>query len=144
MTQVKQVSIFLENKKGRLLDALKALAKAKINIRALSVADTADYGILRMIVSDVPRSKAALEASGFTVKETEVIAIGVNDQPGGLAKILEVLNNAGLNVEYVYAFAEKHENDAIVVLRTENIELGIKTLTNAKVKILEAKKVYSI
>lgn len=142
--QVKQVSIFLENKKGRLLDALKALAKAKINIRALSIADTADYGILRMIVSDVVRAKAALETAGFTVKETDVIAIAVNDQPGGLAKILEVLNNAGLNVEYVYAFAEKHENDAIVVLRTENIELGIKTLTNAKVKILEPKKVYAL
>ncbi len=142
--RVKQISIFLENKKGRLLEALKALGREKINIRALSIADTLDFGILRLIVADPDKAKLVLEQSNFTVKENDVIAMAVKDQPGGLADVLSTLSNAGINVEYIYAFADKQENDAVVVLRTENIDEGIKVLKKAGVHMLSAKEIYSL
>jgi hypothetical protein len=124
--KVKQISVFLENKKGRLLEALATLNKAKINIRALSIADTAEFGILRMIVPDPDKAKQVLTKNNFTVKENDVIAVAVSDKPGGLAKVLGSLNKAGINVEYIYAFVEKKGTEAIVVLRTENVDEGIK------------------
>ena len=87
--KVKQISVFLENKKGRLLEALETLAKAKTNIRALSIADTSEFGILRLIVPEPEQARKALEKDGFTVGENEVIVIGVNDKPGGLASVIK-------------------------------------------------------
>jgi len=142
--KVKQISIFLENKKGRLLEALKVLGREKVNIRALSIADTNDFGILRLIVADPDKAKIVLEQSGFTVKESDVIAIVVSDEPGGLADVLTVLNKAKINVEYIYAFADKQEADAVVVLRTENVDEGVKTLKKAGVKMLTPKEIYSL
>ncbi|MEI7905565.1 MAG: ACT domain-containing protein, partial [Candidatus Firestonebacteria bacterium] len=142
--KVKQISIFLENKKGRLLEALKVLGREKVNIRALSIADTNDFGILRLIVADPEKAKVVLEQDGFTVKESDVIAIVVTDEPGGLANVLSVLNKAEINVEYIYAFADKQEADAVVVLRTENIDEGVKTLKKAGVKMLSPKEIYNL
>ena len=142
--KVKQISIFLENKKGRLLEALKVLGREKVNIRALSIADTNDFGILRLIVADPEKAKVVLEQDGFTVKESDVIAIVVTDEPGGLANVLSVLNKADINVEYIYAFADKQEADAVVVLRTENIDEGVKTLKKAGVKMLSPKEIYNL
>ena len=142
--KVKQISIFLENKKGRLLEALKVLGREKINIRALSIADTLDFGILRLIVADPEKAKLVLEQSNFTVKESEVIAIVVADKPGGLADALTLLSKADINVEYIYAFAEKQEADAVVVLRTENIDEGVKILKKAGIKMLTPKDIYSL
>ncbi|OGS27666.1 MAG: hypothetical protein A2297_09010 [Elusimicrobia bacterium RIFOXYB2_FULL_48_7] len=142
--KVKQISLFLENKKGRLLEVLNTLGKEKINIRALSIADTSDFGILRLIVPDPDKAKAVLGKNNFTVKETDVIAVGVPDSPGGLALIIGALDKSGINVEYIYAFAEKKEKEAIVVIRTENIDEGIKVLKAAGIRILPAKEVYSL
>jgi hypothetical protein len=142
--KVKQISVFLENKKGHLSEVLNVLAKAKINIRALSIADTSEFGILRLIVSDPDKAKRALDKNRFTVKENEVIAVAVPDRPGGLAEMLDVLNNAGLNVEYIYAFVAKAKDKAVVVLRTENINAGIKALKKAKVTVLSAEEVYRL
>ena len=142
--KIKQISIFLENRKGRLHDALKAIAKAKINIRALSIADTQEFGILRLIVNEPDQAKKVLEKNYFIVRENEVIAVGVPDTPGGLAGVLEVLQKADLNVEYIYAFVEKSGEKAVVVLRTENVDAGIKTLQAAGVEVLKSKEVYKL
>lgn len=142
--KVQQISIFLENRKGRLQEALEVLGEAKINIRALSIADTSEFGILRLIVPDPDKAKKVLEKNKFTVGENEVIAVEVSDRPGGLAEVLRALNNADLNVEYMYAFVEKKGEKAVVVLRTENVNAGIKALKKAGINMLSAKEVYKL
>jgi len=142
--KVRQISIFLENKRGRLYEALDALAKAKINIRALSIADTSDFGILRLIVHEPDRAKKVLEKSNYAVRENDVIAVGVADKPGGLAEVLKVLNEKNINVEYIYAFVEKSGKKAVVVLRTENINAGIKALKDGGIPVLSAEEVYNL
>jgi hypothetical protein len=142
--KLKQISVFLENRKGRLTGALETLAKAKINIRALSIADTSDFGILRLIAPDPDAARKALEKAGFTVRESDVIAVEVDDRPGGLAAILRILSDADLNVEYLYAFIAKHTEKAIVILRAENTDAGIKTLKAAGINILKADALYKM
>ncbi|HNW93407.1 MAG TPA: ACT domain-containing protein [bacterium] len=142
--KVKQISIFLENKQGRLLEAVETLGAAGINIRALSIADTADFGILRLIVPEPDRAKQVLEKARFTVKETEVIAVLVSDRPGGLAAVLRAMSTAGINVEYIYAFVEKSAKHAVVVMRTENIAAGVKALAAASIPVLTAEQVYAL
>ena len=109
---VEQISIFLENKAGRLVEVTRALAEAHINIRALSLADTSDFGILRVIVDDTEKAKMVLKERGLTVGRTNVVAVEVNDQPGGLDHILEVLSEKNINVEYMYAFVQREGNNA--------------------------------
>ncbi len=142
--KIKQISVFLENKKGRLFEALNALAQAGINIRALSIADTSDFGILRMIVNDPEKAKSALENAGFTTKITSVLAVGVKDKPGGLAEVLKILYENDINVEYVYAFVEKSEESALVVLRTNNLEKTIDLLQEKGIKLLDSKTIESL
>ena len=142
--KLKQISIFLENRKGRLLKALNILSMANINIRALSIADTSEFGILRMIVPEPEMAKEILEEANFVVKMNDVIAVGVSDEPGGLESILEALNKSNINIEYLYAFVEKKRDNAIVVIRTENIEEGIKALESDGITVLSSKEVYTI
>jgi len=142
--KIKQISVFLENKKGRLYEALSVLAKAEINIRALSIADTSDFGILRMIVNKPEEAKRALEEAGFTTKLTSVIAVGVKDEPGGLAEVLKILYESDINVEYVYAFVEKSGEEALVVLRTNNLDKTIDLLQSKGVKLLDSKAVENL
>jgi hypothetical protein len=142
--KLKQISVFLENRKGRLAEALETLARAKVNIRTLSIADTSAFGILRLIVPDPDKAKKVLEKASFTVKESSVVAIEVDDRPGGLAAALRVLSDADINVEYLYAFVEKSGSKAVVILRTEDIDAGIKTLKAAGIGILKADQVYKL
>jgi len=142
--KLKQISIFLENKKGRLWKALTTLKEAGINIRALSIADTSEFGILRVIVPDPEKAKAALEENNFVVKMNEVIAVEVLDKPGGMDSILEILNKADINVEYLYAFVEKKGEKAVVVLRTEDIDTGIKALEEGGAVVLSSEEVYEL
>jgi hypothetical protein len=142
--KLKQISLFMENRTGRLADVARTLGEAGINIRALSLADTSDFGILRLIVNDVDGALRALRAKGHTVILTEVIAVEVGDQPGGLAHVLGVLEQAGLNVEYMYAFVEKATDKAVVVFRFENIDLALSALVKAGVSVLPAATVYSL
>lgn len=141
---IKQLSIFLENKKGRMWKALDVLEEAKINIRALSLADTSDFGILRLVVPEPDRAQEVLEENGFLVKVGEVIAVGITDKPGGLNKILKILNKSGINLEYLYAFVEQNKNRAIVVLHPENIDAGLEALEKGNADVLSEKEVYSI
>jgi hypothetical protein len=142
--KLKQISVFLENRKGRLAEALETLAKAKINIRTLSIADTSEFGILRLIVPEPDNAKKVLEKANFTVKENSVIAVEVDDKPGGLAASLRVLSDANINVEYLYAFVEKSGEKAVVILRTEDVDAGIKALKAAGIGILKAEQVYAL
>ena len=142
--KVRQISVFLENRSGRLASVLKAVADAKVNIRALSLADTSDFGILRMIVDDVDACVQALRDTSHTVSTTEVLAVEVPDRPGGLAGILEVLSAAGQNVEYMYAFVSRASEHALVVFRFEQVDAAIQTLQQAGISIVEAEKVYSL
>jgi len=134
---VKQISIFVENKEGRIKKAIDTLAKENINIRALSIADTAKYGILRLIVSDNENAINALEKDGFIVKENDVIILAVPDKPNGLNSTLAVFDEKGINLEYLYAFVSSKTDEAIVVMRLEDMENAIKVLEESDVKILE-------
>ncbi len=142
--KVEQISIFLENKSGRLADVATVLAKAGINIRALSLADTTDFGILRLIVNDNEKAKAVLKDNGFTVGKTEVVAVEVSDKPGGLAEILNVMKDNDINVEYMYAFVQKSGQHAIIIFRFDELEKAILTLQKANIRILRGEEIYSL
>lgn len=142
--RVKQISVFLENKAGRLWELTETLKAKDLNIRALSLADTTDFGILRMIVNRPDEAFAALKEKGFAAATTEVLAVEVPDRPGGLAGVLKVLSEEGVNVEYMYAFVEKKAGNAAVVIRVEEIERAASALSAAGVTILKAKEVYNL
>jgi len=142
--KVKQLSIFLENQSGRLADVMDALGKQNVNIRALSLADTSGFGILRLIVNDVAQGHNVLRDKGFTVSETDVLAIEVADKPGGLAVILSTLAEKGINIEYMYAFVEKAGENAVVIFRIENTDEAITALQSSGVKLLSAQEVYAL
>lgn len=142
--KVEQISIFLENKSGRLAEVSSVLAQAGINIRALSLADTTDFGILRLIVNDTEKAKQVLRENGFTVGKTEVIAVEVFDRPGGLADILNIMKNNGINVEYMYAFVQKSGGNAIIIFRFDELEKAIGTLQEAGIRILKGEEVYAL
>ncbi|MDN5294026.1 MAG: hypothetical protein PWQ31_1331 [Eubacteriales bacterium] len=142
--KVKQVSVFLENKSGRLAEVTSVLGQNNINIRALAIADTSDFGILRMIVSDPEKAYRVLKEAGFTASMTDVLAVEVEDRPGGLAAVLKVLEEAGINIEYIYAFLEKSSQDALVVFRVEQLEEAIRVLAEKGISLLPAEKVYNL
>ena len=142
--KLNQISIFLENRSGRLAEVTNILGKADINIRALSLADTSDFGILRLIVNDPDKAVAILKENHFTVNETEVLAIEVDDKPGGLSKILDILEQSELNVEYMYAFVEKETDKAILVYRFDETDKAVSVLQGKGIRILTGEEVYSL
>ena len=142
--KVRQVSVFLENKSGRLYEVCKSLAEAEVNIRALSIAETADYGVLRLIVSDPAKAMRVMTERDFTVSETEVIAVEVPDEPGGLAGVLGPLYDANVNIEYLYCFVEKSGESAIVVFRVEQLDGAIRALQGGGYTVMREEDVYRI
>ena len=134
---IKQISIFIENKEGRIKKAISILGEKDINIRALSIADTTKYGILRLIVSDNVKAMIALEEKGFVVRENDVVIVSVPDKPNGLNSVLEVLDEKEINLEYMYAFISNKTDEAIVVMRFENMEEDVELLKDSDVNILE-------
>ena len=125
---MKQVSVFLENVSGRLAEVTNLLTQDGINLRAITIADTADFGILRM-VSDAPeRTLLTLENAGFTARVTEVLAVEVEDKPGGLATVTDVLHRNGVNIEYLYASLEQNRENAVVIFKVEDVELGLRIM----------------
>jgi hypothetical protein len=141
---VEQISIFLENKSGRLAEVMGVLFEAGINIRALYLADTADFGILRLIVNDTEKARKVLKDNGFTVEKTKVVAIEVPDKPGGLSSILNTIKDEEINVEYMYAFVEKSGENAIVIFRFDELERSIDVLRKAGVKIMEGEELSAL
>lgn len=141
---VEQLSIFIENKSGRLAEVTSILSNAGINIRALYLADTADFGILRLIVNDTEKAKNVLRFNGFTVEKTKVVAIEVPDRPGGLSSILNTIKDEGINVEYMYAFVAKSGENAIVIFRFDDSERADSVLKKSGVKIIEGEEISSL
>lgn len=141
---VDQLSIFLENKEGRLLHTLDIIENLNINIRALSIADTSEFGILRLIVTNPIEVKEKLEENDFIVKITEVLAVSIRDEPGGLNTILRLLNDNDINLEYLYAFVEQKTYNAIVLLRLENMDEGLKILKEGNANIISSDEIYSM
>lgn len=142
--KVEQISIFIENKSGRLAEVTRILGEAGVNIRALSLADTSDFGILRLIVDRTDLAKSTLKDQGFTVNKTEVIAVEVPDRPSGLYGILQALDEGGVNVEYMYAFVERCGENAVIIFRFDDPEEAIRVLVGHDIKVLEGERVYSM
>ncbi len=134
---INQISIFLENRPGHLADICRSLAKSDISIVTLSLADTSDFGIVRMIVDDWEKAKTVLTQAGHVVNVREVVAVTVPDCPGGMAQVLDVLDGAGVNIEYNYAFAFHHGEKAVLVFRFDDTEKAVAALGGAGIAILD-------
>ena len=134
---IKQVSVFIENKVGNLEEVIDAIAENDIDIYALSLADTTDFGILRMIVSDPDKTKEVLKQKGLIVKRTDVIAVTVEDKPGGLTKTLDKMRDNEINIEYMYAFIGKNEKGATVVMKVDKPDEAVKILS-----VIDATELY--
>jgi len=140
--KLRQLSLFLENQPGKLRGPCEALARAGVDILAMSLADTAQFGILRLVVSDWAKAKAALEQAGTTVKVTEVLPVEVEDKPGGLARVLAVVDDAGLGIEYMYAFATgPRGGKTAVVFRLAEPDRGQQVLQAKGLKVLTEQEV---
>lgn len=135
---IKQISIFLENVSGRLAEVTRILAKSGINLRAMTIADTADFGILRIVADKPDTALKALTDAGFTAKETEVLAVEVEDKPGGLARVMEIFRENKVNIEYLYVSLEKNKEKAVVIFKVEDIKHGIKIVEENKLKPVES------
>lgn len=139
---IKQLSIFLENKSGRLTEVAEALGQNGINMSALSIADSSEYGILRVIVNNPDKAVRILKDKGFSVNLTDVICLIVPHSPGALAKALRILSDENISIEYMYAYA--FDNRASVVIRTEEIAKAIAVLQKNKMELVKASQIYEI
>ena len=135
--KIHQLSVFVENRPGHLVGPCRLLAEAGINIVTLALAETQQYGILRLIVRDWQKAKDVLQAGGFRVTITEVLAVQVADRPGGLVEVLKPISAAGLNVEYMYAFSTKAGDQAVLVFRFEDPDLALQTLQGSAVSFID-------
>ncbi len=133
---IKQLTVFVQNRKGTIVAVTDILAKNNINMRALSIAETEDFGILRLIVNDENAAEKVLEEQGYLIKVVDVVGVKIGDEPGKLTEALDVLDKADINVEYLYAFMARTEKHAYVVLRVENNAEAESALTNAGFKLI--------
>jgi hypothetical protein len=141
--KLQQLSVFLENKKGSIHTICEVLAGANLNIRTLTLADTAQFGILRLILKEWETACDVLKANGNIVRVTEVIALGVDDTPGGLARILKIVESAGISVEYMYAFTLKRRENAVMVFRFEDADLAIRVLSEHGIPVLNDQDLFA-
>jgi hypothetical protein len=142
--KLQQISVFLENRSGRLAEITGVLANSGVNIRALSLADTADFGILRLVVDRPEVGARVLKEQGFTIGLTEMVALELPDRPGGLWSILKTLEAASLNVEYMYAFVQKSAQNAVIIFRFDEPDTAIEVLRTAGVRVLSGEDVYAM
>ncbi len=139
---VEQISIFLENQPGRLAEVTRIFEEGGINIRALALADTSEFGILRLIVNDNEKARELLKDHGYAVGVTEVVAVEVEDRPGGLHRILTVLARRGINVEYMYAFVRHSGRNAVMIFRFDDIPAALQALAAAGIRVIEGAELY--
>jgi hypothetical protein len=142
--QVEQISVFLANQAGRLAEVTQILSETGVNIRALFLVDNFDQGVLRMIVNDNKKAEEALKGQGFAVSKTNVVAVKVEDKPGGLHKILDILQKATINVEYMYAFVQQSGINAVMIFRFNHPEEAVKLLTEKGVTVVNGEDVYTL
>ena len=133
---VEQISVFVENRSGQLGDVTRVLEKAGINIRALSLSDTTDFGVLRLMADDTEKARDALAAAGFTVGTTPVVAVDVADEPGGLGRVLSVLSEHGINVEYLYAYTQRESTRATIIFRFDRTEEAVNVQESRGFRVL--------
>ncbi len=141
---VQQISVFVENKPGRMAKIANLLAEKNINLQAMSIADTTDFGILRLIVNRPEEAVAALREAGVAVGLTDVIAVPLSDSPGSLARVMQVLDNSGISIEYLYAFTARVSAEALVILCTEDAEKTLEALRAGNIEVLPREVVYGI
>lgn len=141
---VKQISVFLENSKGSLAKITKALGEKGIDLIALSIADASQYGILRCIVPDVEKAMIALRDAGYSVRETNVLAVCVKDEPGGLAGLLDVLHQANISVEYLYSFVRSTGEYALVIFHLSDLARGEALLREHGVELLGLEQIRAL
>jgi hypothetical protein len=141
---IDQISVFVENGPGKLTDVTRTLAGAGVDLRAMSIADTADFGILRIIADDAQKATNALRAANYVTSVTQVLAVEIEDKPGSLSRVLAVLSDAGVSVEYLYAFITRKVNDAYVILRVEDIETAINILSEKGVRTVSSSDLYAL
>jgi hypothetical protein len=141
--KIRQLSLFLENKPGHLIEPCRLLARNGIDVRTLTLADTQQFGILRMIVSDWQAGSKLLKEAGYVLNVTEVVAVEVPDRPGGLAELLEVLQNTGINVEYMYAFPFGREEKAVLIFRFDQPDVAIERLQSAGINVVGGVELYN-
>lgn len=142
--KIKQLSIFLQNKMGSLSKPLEVLTVADVNIRAMCMADTSEFGILRLVVDDPIKGKEALEENNFLVKITDIIGVEMNDAPGGLTSVLDIIKENLIDLEYLYAFSHKKEDKAILLLHADDIDRLIDVLSENNIPIVSAEEVYQL
>jgi hypothetical protein len=142
--RAEQISVFLENKAGRLCEVTGVLAEARINIRALALADTSDFGVLRLIVDDTEKTTAVLKTAGFTVGKTDVLAVEVPDRPGGLFEILNLLQSRRINVEYMYAFVQQSGSNAVMIFRFDNTDEALKVIQEQGLRVIDGQTLYGM
>jgi hypothetical protein len=142
--RAEQISVFLENKAGRLCEVTGVLAEAQINIRALALADTSDFGVLRLIVDQTEKAKEALKKAGFTVGKTNVLAVEVPDRPGGLYEILNLLQTNNINVEYMYAFVQQSGSNAVMIFRFDNTDEALRVIQEKGLRIIDGQTLYGM
>ncbi len=135
---IQQISIFLENNAGRLAEVADVISAEGVNIRAISIADTADFGILRVIVNTPEKAVAALNAAGFTTRLTDVMAVEIDDAPGSLAKVMQIFRDTGVNIEYLYASLEGEKNKAVVIFKVQDLEHGLKIVDEHGLNTLQS------
>lgn len=140
---IKQISLFAENKPGRLSKIAETLSKARINIRAFTIAEAGDFGVIRMVVDDPDRAYTTLQGQGFAVSETDVVGVEMKDVPGGLAEIAKVLGKNNVNIDYAYAFVTTSRL-ALLILRVDNVKEALRILKAAKIRVVDGKEVSSI
>ena len=133
---IKQLSVFVENKLGRMAEITNIIGGANVDIRALSIADTSDFGILRLIVDKPEEALLALKENGITVSLTDVIAVGIEDKPGSFANVVKIMSDAGISIEYMYAFISRSDDQAFVIMRVEDPEKGIDAIKAHGIRLL--------
>ncbi|WP_295722166.1 ACT domain-containing protein [uncultured Methanobrevibacter sp.] len=144
MEKVKQLSIFLTNQKGKLYNVLNILKENNINIRALSLTDTSEFGILRLIVDCPDKGKELLEKNNYTIKISSAIAVELSDTPGGLSSVLKILNDNNINLDYIYAFTHEYSDKAILFLSTHDLDLLITVLKENSIEIVPSDEIYNL
>ena len=142
--KIKQLSIFLQNKMGSLAKPLEVLTVADVNIRAMCMADTSEFGILRLVVDNPEKGKEALEQNNFLVKMTEIIGVEMNDAPGGLTSVLKIIRDNNIDLEYLYAFTHDKADKAILLLHSSDIDKLIEVLQNSNITIVPSEEVYNL
>lgn len=140
---IKQLSVFVENRTGRMAEITQVIGDAGVDIRALSLADTSDFGILRLIVDKPDLAFEAFRAAGITVSLTDVIAVSIEDKPGAFARAIKIMSDAGIGIEYMYAFNSRSKSNALVIMRIENIDEGIETIRKSGIRVLDSNEIFN-